>query len=85
MEIEWTVRAVKDMRRMPGRLRDRIVAKVEQYAAEPSSLANQVKRLAGSDLSRLRIGDHRAIFRIEEGSVTVLVVLTVRHRSEAYE
>ena len=55
-KIEWATKAVKDMRRLAAPARARIVAKVEQYAADPASLANNVIQLADSRYRRLRVG-----------------------------
>lgn len=85
MTIEWTTRAIRDMRRLSVRDRDRIVAKIEQFAGEPASLAKQVTQLTGSEYRRLRVGNHRVIFAVERGDDAVMVVLRVRHRREAYE
>jgi len=37
----------------------------------------------GHDYYRLRIGNYRAIYEIDETSIRVLVI-TIKHRSEAY-
>ena len=42
MQIEWGPRAIRDMRRLAARDRERIIAKIEQYAENPASLARQV-------------------------------------------
>ena len=62
----------------------RQIAKVEQYAESPASLARQVTALTGSDYRRVRVGQHRVIFATEHGESMTLVVLRVRHRREAY-
>lgn len=85
MQIEWGTRAIRDMRRIATQDRERIIAKVEQYAENPASLARQVIALTGSDYSRLRVGQHRVIFTTEPGETPTLVVLRVRHRREAYD
>ena len=85
MDIEWATRAIRDMRGLSSRDRERIVGKIEQYAQDPGSLARQVRPLTGSDYHRLRVGSHRVIFAIEQGETSVMVVLRVRHRREAYE
>ena len=85
MQIEWGTRAIRDMRRLTTRDRERIIAKVEQYAENPASLARQVTALTGSDYRRLRVGQHRVIFATEPGETPTLVVLRVRHRREAYD
>ena len=83
--IEWATKAVKDMRRLAAPVRQRLIAKVEQYAADPASQANNVIQLTGSPYRRLRVGEYRVLFRVDPGAVTVLVVLRVRHWSTAYD
>jgi mRNA interferase RelE/StbE len=60
----------------------RIVAKIEQYAADPASLATQVKALAGDQRKRLRVGDWRVLFVEDQ---TTISVLDVRPRGSAYK
>lgn len=85
MTIEWGTRAIRDMRRLPARERERIIARIEQYAANPASLARQVVALTGGPYRRLRVGDYRVIFDVEQGQPASMVVLRVRHRREAYD
>ena len=84
MTIEWVPKAIRDMRRLAAQDRERIIAKVEQYARDPASLANQVIILTGSEYRRMRVGDYRVIFSIEYNKTTVMVILRVRHRREVY-
>jgi mRNA interferase RelE/StbE len=47
--------------------------KIEQYAQDPASLANNVKQLTGLDgVFRLRVGDFRATFKETRDTITVL-------------
>ena len=85
MQIEWGIRAIRDMRRLDARDRERVIAKIEQYAENPTSLARQVIALTDSPYRRLRVGQHRVIFATEHGEPATLVVLRVRHRREAYD
>ena len=84
MTIEWTPKAIMDMRRLAVQNRERVIAKVEQYAREPASLANQVITLTDGEYRRMRVGNYRVIFSIEYNETTVMVVLRVRHRREVY-
>ncbi len=84
LTIEWTPKALRDMRRLAVQDRERIIAKVEQYARDPDSLANQVIILTDSEYRRMRVGNYRVIFGIEYDKTTVMVVLRVRHRREVY-
>ena len=78
-------RAIRDMRRLAERDRERIITKIGQYAENPASLARQVTPLTGSDYRRLRVGHHRVIFTTQPGEPSILIILRVRHRREAYD
>jgi len=80
--ISYTRTAQKQLRNIDAQAAKLIRAKIEQYAADPKSLANQVKALKGVDALRLRVGDYRVIFT-EDGMV--LLVLQVGHRRDIYE
>lgn len=85
LQIAWGTRAIRDMRRLDARDRERIIAKIEQYAENPAALARQVTALTGSPYRRLRVGNHRVIFTTRHGEPSTLTVLRVRHRREAYD
>lgn len=79
--VAYTATAAKQLARIDRNDARRIREKIEQYVADPSSLANQVKRLQGSPYYRLRVGDYRVIFD-ENGMVVTIVA--VGHRREIY-
>lgn len=66
---------------MPENTSKLIRAKVEQYAADPASLANNVKALRGRTGVRLQVGDWRVI--MDDG--IVLAVLEIGPRDSVYE
>lgn len=79
--ISYTRSAIKALVRMPANMSARIVAKVEAYAADPASQANNVRALKGRDGIRLRVGDWRVI--MDDG--VVLAVLEIGPRGSMYE
>lgn len=81
MEIAYTATALKQLKKMAPKASETIRAKIRQYAADPSSLANQVKKLRGQPYLRLRVGDYRIVFS-EDG--IVMTILRVGHRREVY-
>jgi len=85
MEVEYETKAIKDLKALDGKTRSHILAKVDQYAAQPESLTNNVTRLVGSPFHRLRVGDYRVIFALNGEVATIMTVLRVRHRREAYD
>ena len=85
MKVEWGIKAIRDMRRLAAQDRERIIAKIEQYATDPESLSRQVITLTGGKYRRLRVGSHRVLFNIEHDKAMTMVVLRVRHRRESYD
>ena len=80
--ISYGEDALKALRRMDRTTAKRIVAKIEQLAADPASLGNNVRALkGGAALMRLRVGDWRVIYR--DG--VVLAILRIAPRGSAYE
>jgi mRNA interferase RelE/StbE len=80
--ISYSRQALKALRRMPADMAQRIIARIEQYAAEPESLTNNVKALKGREGIRLRVGDWRVIMN-DDG--IVLAVLEIGPRGSVYE
>lgn len=79
--VEVAPRAQADLATLSGEVALRIAKKMRMLAQDPSPRGDTVKRLVGFAVStyRLRIGDYRAVFRIEERRVRVLRIV---HRSE---
>ena len=80
--ISYTRQALKALRRMPADTAQRIIAKIEQYAQEPETQANNVTALKGREGIRLRVGDWRVIMN-DDG--VVLAVLEISPRGSVYE
>ena len=81
-QIAYSKSSLKVLRKMPANEAKRITAKVEQYAADPKSLANNVKALKGSTYIRLRVADWRVIMD-DQGNV--LEVLKIGPRGGVYD
>ncbi|MBR0554643.1 type II toxin-antitoxin system RelE/ParE family toxin [Ciceribacter sp. L1K23] len=81
-QVIYSTQAQRKLARIPANEARRIRSKVQQYALDPRSLANNVKRLEGLNYLRLRVGDWRVIFR-EDG--VIVDVVRIAARGEAYE
>lgn len=81
-QISYTKAAIKALRRMPSNRAALIRAKIEAYAQDPSSQANNVKPLKGREGIRLRVGDWRVIMD-DQGNV--LAVLDIGPRGGVYD
>lgn len=80
--VIYSKHVLKAFHQMPAVDVRRIQSKLLQYAADPASMANNVKRLQGLDYYRLRVGNWRAIFR-EDG--LVVDVIKVARRDTVYQ
>lgn len=81
--VEFSKRAEKDLRRIDSRYLSRLIEAAEALGAEPRPPGT--KKLVGSEHTyRLRVGDYRIIYEIEDDKLVILVV-RVRHRQSAYE
>ena len=79
-QIVWTAPARADVRRIDRATAMRILTALHRFA---ESGEGDIKKLQGdSGELRFRIGDYRLRFTEEPGNV--LLVHSVRHRSEAY-
>ncbi|WP_422648735.1 Type II toxin-antitoxin system RelE/ParE family toxin [Cupriavidus sp. H18C1] len=82
--VEFTRQAAQALRAMPTNMAVNIRAKIEALAADPFAPNRNVKKLVGRDGYRLRVGDWRVLYQIEDGRL-VIVVLAVKPRGGAYQ
>lgn len=81
-EIRFTPAAARDIRSLPHDVARRVVRAIDKLAEDPRP--NGVRKLEGSDpLYRIRVGDYRVIYDIQDDELLVLVVRT-RHRRDVY-
>ncbi|MER5174023.1 type II toxin-antitoxin system RelE family toxin [Thioclava kandeliae] len=81
-KITYTSAALKALRKMPKNTAERILGKINDYAEDPASQANNVKSLKGRQGIRLRVGDWRVIM---DDQGMVLDVLEIGPRGNVYD
>lgn len=81
--VRYTATALKSLRRMPRNTADLITRKIDELAGDPSNARN-VKKLKGRDGYRLRVGDWRVVYVLEDG-VLVLIVIDIGPRGGVYD
>lgn len=80
--IEFAAKAARQFSALDRGLQTRLARRIDTLAANPRPQG--VKKLSGEeDLYRLRVGDYRILYQIQERRLVVLVV-GVGHRSEIY-
>jgi mRNA interferase RelE/StbE len=73
--------AAKELDALPTPDRRRIAAKIHLLAKDPRPPG--VERLSGAEWYRLRQGDYRVLFEIDDGKRTVTIV-RIGHRRDVY-
>jgi mRNA interferase RelE/StbE len=75
--------AAKELKKLSGQLIARVVPRLENLASDPRPPG--CKKLQGGEREwRIRIGDYRVVYTIDDAKLLVEVT-RIRHRSEVYE
>ena len=78
--IEWKENALRNLEKLDKSITSRIVKNIEEMQEDP--FKKDVRRLKGSSLFRLRVGDYRVIFEIQNATITII---KIGHRQHIYE
>ncbi len=81
-EIQFAPAAVRDLKRIQGNPLRRITDAIETLADDPRP-AGCAKLAGDDDFWRIRVGQYRVVYQIEDDRLIVLVV-RVAHRRDVY-
>ena len=79
--IQFKASVRKDLRKIPKKDVLKILTKVESLAGNP--LPPQAEKLSGDDKYRIRQGNYRILYQIED-DVLLITVVKVGHRRDVY-
>lgn len=79
--VSFTPGALRQLRKLPRNVRERLVPAIDGLARNPRPIGS--RKLTGDNLYRIRVGDYRIVYAIQDARLTVLVV-TLGHRREVY-
>jgi mRNA interferase RelE/StbE len=80
--VEIEVRAAREIRALPRREQEHVIARTEALARNPRP-PGCVKLSGHSELWRVRSGNYRIVYQIEDERLLVIVV-KVGHRRDVY-
>ena len=82
-QITFSRSARKELESLPAEINNKIFPKIIALATEPR--LDGCRKLVGEEnLWRIRIGDYRVIYSINDDT-RIIDITAVRHRSKAYE
>lgn len=80
--VEFTSAAARAIRKLPKNVRTRLLDAIEELSAEPRPVG--ARKLAGAEIAwRIRAGDYRVIYEVED-DLLVVTVVRAAHRREVY-
>lgn len=80
--VEFTKSAQKELKKLPKDVGRRITKAIYTLSNDPTK--GSVRPMVGGKSWRLRVGDYRVIYDIQDGKLTVLII-RVRHRRDVYK
>lgn len=81
--LKYEKAAFRTLRDLDGKTRKRLVDRIEALAKNPKAPNNNVKKLQGVEGYRLRVGDWRIVYRLQDREL-VIVVIDIGQRKEIY-
>jgi len=81
-QIIWSESAAKELKKLDKTVAKRIFKKISQLGENP--YCSDVTKIVGDPYYRLRVGDYRVIFDIQDDMVRILI-LKVGHRKNVYK
>lgn len=78
LQLIFEESAIRDLKRLPAADRERVLLRLEAFSMDQPT---KVKKLAGREEYRLRVGDYRVLFTRSGEKATIRRVV---HRKDAY-
>ena len=72
--VRYRSSAVKVLRRMPSNVAKTVVGKINQLAENPYAPNNNITRLTGESGYRLRVGDWRVLYEIDDDTLVIEII-----------
>ena len=82
--LEFRPSAIKDLCDLPGDVRARVAARVDYLSEDPRRAGTQTLRGALYPWRKLRVGDYRVIYDVDD-DMQVIEVVAVGHRRSIYQ
>lgn len=83
-KVEFVSSAAKEYKKLPSDVQSRILTTLRILQIDPFAEILNIRKIRGRrNLFRIRMGEYRLIYSIENQST--LLIIRVRHRKDAYQ
>ena len=83
--VKFAKSAKKEFNKLPSKIQDRIVEALKLLSINPFSELLKIKKLKGQEeLYRIRIGNYRLVYEVQNNELIVHLV-KIGHRREVYK
>ncbi len=80
-ELIYSRRALKELKKLAKEDNERIIASLERVRIRPEA---HLLKMVGSPLYRLKVGQYRAIIKMENDKL-LIIVIKIGHRKNVYD
>jgi mRNA interferase RelE/StbE len=81
-QVKFKTSAAKEFQKLPSPVKQRLQIAINHLKTDPRPIGS-IKLKGSDDLYRLRVGDYRIVYQIDDEIKTV-VITRVRHRRDVY-
>jgi mRNA interferase RelE/StbE len=79
--VVFLEKAQEELTRLPQKAISKIIEKIDRLAENPNNIKS--KKLIGSPFYRIRVGDYRVIYEMEN-EILLITIISVGHRKNIY-
>jgi mRNA interferase RelE/StbE len=83
-KITFKNSAYKELEQLPKSIIRKIAVAIDELANNPRPVGVKKLKDSSNDLSRIRVGDYRVIYTINDG-IRILNILRIGHRKDIYK
>ena len=76
--------AIKELRSLPGKIIQKISEKIDSLAENPRPTGSKKVKGTKANLWRIRVGDYRVIYEIDD-EIKIVDVVKIGHRKDVYD
>ena len=84
-QVELTKSASKEFKKLPKKIQSKVLEAFEFLSKNPYSEILKIKKMKGPEsLFRIRIGDYRIVYEVNNGKL-IVIIIKIGNRKDVYK